>query len=272
MKPLARRASGLLAEFDEVTLEWIPRERNKHADRLANQAMDGAAGIAPKPTRTTSAAEPPSWSLPAGRPTRLVLVRHGSTDHSPQRLFSGRNQLALSELGRAQAAALAARFAGFDAAGMVSSPLPRTRQTAAAIASGLGIEFDDVDGLVETDFGAWEGLSLSEVREQWPEEYRSYSASGSGSPPHGESFDDVLRRVRRSRDELIRRFAGQTVLVVTHVTPIKTLLRLALDAPFQTMFRIHLDTASVSVVDYFENGATSVRLVNDTSHLAHLSA
>ena len=67
---------------------------------------------------------------------------------------------------------------------------------------------------------------------------------------------------------MIAKHPGSTVVVVTHVTPIKTLLRLALDAPVITMSRLHLDTASLSIVDYYADGTPSVRLVNDVSHLA----
>ena len=75
--------------------------------------------------------------------------------------------------------------------------------------------------------------------------------------------------MRRARGELIASHPGPTVVVVSHVTPIKTLLRLALDAPVTAHVpRMHLDTASVSIVDYFADGTPSVRLVNDTSHLA----
>ena len=270
MKPLARQASALLRGFEHVTLDWIPRERNTYADRLANQAMDAAAG---KPARAAAphhaAAEAPAWSPPSGSPTRLILLRHGSTDHSPRRVYSGHNDLPLSEAGQREASALARRAATFGAvAAVVSSPLPRARQTADAVAAALGRQVEESESFVEADFGAWEGLTGGAVRERWPAEHAAWLTSPAASPPQGESFDDVVRRVRRARDELIRRHPGQTIAVVSHVTPIKTLLRLALEAPFAAMFRIHLDTASVSIVDYFDNGESSVRLVNDTSHLA----
>ncbi len=73
--------------------------------------------------------------------------------------------------------------------------------------------------------------------------------------------------MRRARDELIRAHPGQTVVVVSHVTPIKTLLRLALDAPQSAMIRLHLDSASLSRVSYFADGSSSVGLFNDTAHL-----
>lgn len=77
----------------------------------------------------------------------------------------------------------------------------------------------------------------------------------------------MARRVAATRDRLVSRYAGRTVLVVTHVTPIKTLVRLALGAPPESLFRMELSAASVSAVAYYADGNASVRLLNDTSHL-----
>jgi len=225
------------------------------------------------------------WVPPHGTPTRLVLVRHGATERSAERRFSGSgDDVPLDARGEAQAAALARRFVAFsggradggtallagrpaalDDVVIVSSPLARAWRTAEVIAAGRPVRA--VAGLVEESFGAWEGATFAEARERWPEELAAWQASADAAPPGGESLAAVARRVRRARDEIIASAPGRTVLAVTHVTPIKTLLRLALDAPPTAMFRMHLDTASVSVIDYFADGSCSVRLVNDTSHL-----
>src|SRR5690242_1054253 len=134
LRPLAREAGELRQSFADVTFEWIPRERNKHADRLANEAMDAAAGIPPKPAPARSNGR--SWTPPSGPRTRVVLVRHGATEHSAERRLSGRNDLALVAAGQQQAAELAKRSFG-DIAAIVSSPLRRARETADAIAATL---------------------------------------------------------------------------------------------------------------------------------------
>ncbi len=265
LRPLAAEAAALRGRFADVSFEWVPREQNQHADRLANEAMDEAAGVS-RPT----ADSPPrgSWTPPTGTPTRLVLARHGSTRHSVDRRFSGRNDLPLTELGAHQADALARRAPSFgQVAAVVSSPLLRARETAGRVAAALGVAVRVVDELTETDFGAWEGATFAEVRQRWPAELDAWLASPDVAPPGGESFSDVTRRVRRARDGLIASAPGGTIVVVTHVTPIKTLVRLALDAPPSSMHRMHLDIASVSVADYYPDGLSSVRLLNDTSHL-----
>jgi probable phosphoglycerate mutase len=208
-----------------------------------------------------------NWVPPATGGSRLVLVRHGATRHSAERRFSGRNTLELDEHGVRQAQALAQRAPSWRPAAVVSSPLVRSMQTADVIAAELGLTVSTLDDLAEVDFGAWEGLTFGEARTSHPAELNAWLAAPDSAPPGGESFAQVADRVQRARKEILAAHAGDTVVVVTHVTPIKTLLRLALDAPPIAMFRIYLDTASVSIVDYFADGNCSVRLVNDTSHV-----
>ena len=268
MQPLAAEAKQLVASLGRVQWTWIPRERNKRADRLANIAMDTQAGKAPV-AQAPKPAAPPSWTGATGVPTRLILLRHGQTPLSVERRYSGRGDAQLTEEGRRQAAAAAQRLGKLtDVGAVVSSPLARAAQTARAVADALGVEPVTLDGLTETDFGAWEGLTFAEAAERDPELHGSWLADTSISPPGGgESFDTVHRRVRRCRDDLIARHGGSTIVVVSHVTPIKALLRMALDVGPSLLFRLHLDLASVSVAEFYPDGHASVRLVNDTSHL-----
>ncbi|MGW0175698.1 bifunctional RNase H/acid phosphatase [Rhodococcus sp. NPDC003322] len=275
MIPLARRAGELAAGFDVVTYTWIPRAQNSHADRLANEAMDGAAGVpadvpevAPVPAATEKTPTAPGWTGAVGKPTRLLLLRHGQTELSVERRYSGRGNPELTDVGRAQAAAAATRLGsrgGIEA--VVSSPLGRARQTAQAAADALGLEVVVHEGLTETDFGAWEGLTFREASERDPDLHRRWLGDTSVRPPGGESFDEVRVRVDAVRDDLTREHPGRNVLVVSHVTPIKTLLQLALDAGPALLYRLHLDLASLSIAEFYPDGGASVRLVNDTSHL-----
>ncbi|MFH8803468.1 bifunctional RNase H/acid phosphatase [Streptomyces sp. NPDC017936] len=347
MKPLAAEAARLLPP-GQVTYEWIPRERNKHADRLANEAMDagqrgeqwdagasraalgasapaapavpepsgppgdaaaGAArarealarGRAPGATAVTPAvapgpkadadlraartvAGPPAAPRPAerpsvgwasapdlGAPATFVLLRHGETPLTPEKRFSGSggSDPSLSDVGREQAERVAAALARRGTVQhVVASPLARTRETAAVVAARLGLEVTVDDGLRETDFGAWEGLTFGEVRERHPDDLNAWLADPEAEPTGGgESFAATAVRIAATRDKLAAAYAGRTVLLVTHVTPIKTLVRLALGAPPESLFRMELSAASLSVVAYYADGNASVRLLNDTSHL-----
>ena len=77
----------------------------------------------------------------------------------------------------------------------------------------------------------------------------------------------MANRVRRAQRRIIAEHGGDTVLVVSHVTPIKTLLRLALDAGQGILYRLHLDLASLSIAEFYPDGVASVRLVNQTAYL-----
>jgi broad specificity phosphatase PhoE len=224
----------------------------------------GAAGLASAQT-----GPPAAWTGAKGTPTRMLLVRHGQTEFSGQRRYSGRGNPALTEIGLRQAAAAAARLStveGVDA--VVSSPLSRARQTADAIGAATGAPVTELAELVETDFGDWEGLTFAEASTRDAEAHRAWLADPSVPTPGGESFDQVHERVAVARDKIVAEYGGATVVVVSHVTPIKTLLRIGLDAGPSVLFRLHLDLASLSIVEFYPDGNTSVRLVNDTTHLA----
>jgi probable phosphoglycerate mutase len=296
MKPLALEAGRVFAP-GQVTYEWIPREQNKRADRLANEAMDSGASAssvrslsaadaklsvadagklssadAEADVRAAKAVASPGWA-PAdmGAPATFVLLRHGETPLTPQKRFSGSGGTdpSLSDIGREQARRAAEALAARGTIQhILTSPLTRTRQTAAAVAERLGIEVTVEDGLIETDFGAWEGLTFGEVRERYPDDLNTWLSDPEAEPTGGgESFAATATRIAATRDKLVAAYAGRTVLLVTHVTPIKTFVRLALGAPPESLFRMELSAASLSAVAYYADGNASVRLLNDTSHL-----
>ncbi len=282
MKPLAMRANRL-APFG-TTFTWMPRAENAHADRLANEALDGLRDehglkeapptAAPKTTTTTATAtQTRGWGPPRGKPTTLVLVRHGVTDATTGKLFSGglgSTNPSLNEEGRDQARAtgewLAPMADTFDA--LVTSPVRRTRETAEIVAKFLDLEITEEPGLAEMEFGSWDGLSFTEVREKWPDELSAWLGDLDSAPHGGESFRSVEKRVLEGKDRLLASYAGQTVVVVSHVTPIKTLVAEALGAPLDSVYRMELAPASVSVVSYFHVGPdgdipmASLRLYN----------
>jgi len=151
---------------------------------------------------------------------------------------------------------------------IVCSPLGRARQTAEAVAEATGGSVVTHPGLIETDFGTWEGLTFAEAAQRDPEIHRAWVSDSSKAPPGGESFDIVHHRVRRVRDELISTHGGATIILVSHVTPIKLVLRDALEATDGLLHRLFLDAAGISVVDFWPDGGIAVRTVNDTAHLA----
>jgi probable phosphoglycerate mutase len=315
MKPLAERARGLFPA-NGVVFTWVPRSQNKHADRLANQALDAAArgevwsakvlpaAAQPGASAGPAAAGPPdrsstqlaafetgtdrhgaaAWAVPAagasadlGQPTRLLLLRHGSTALTGEKRFSGLGgDPELIPEGLAQAGAAARRFATADGSGdprygridaIITSPLRRTQQTAYAVAGAAGIEPRVEDGFRELDCGAFEGLTFGEARARFPDQLAAFLGSTANPAPGGESVEQVAARAAVARDRALARFPRKTVLIVTHVTPIKTLLCQALGAPLDSVHRMELAAASLSVIDYYGDGVANVRCINDTAHL-----
>ena len=281
MKELALKAQAIARDFDAISYTWIPRAENSEADALANQAMDAGAAGAPigivaggedeaeegtdGKTHTTC---PTSWNGATTEPTRLILLRHGQTEMSAARQYSGRSNPPLTQLGTQQAAGAARRLAvrgGIDA--IVASPLTRTMETARACGDALGLPVASVDGLIELDFGEWDGLTFAQAHEANPEAHSAWLSDTSIVPPGGESLDAAYQRISAVKGELCRDYAGKTVLVVSHVTPIKALLRMALGAGPSLFHCLHLDLASISIAEFYADGPTVVRLVNDTSHL-----
>ncbi|HEY9523672.1 MAG TPA: bifunctional RNase H/acid phosphatase [Thermopolyspora sp.] len=210
------------------------------------------------------------WVPPPSRPaTSILLLRHGETPLSVDRRFSGAGDPELTARGTAQAEAAAAMLSRepYRIDVIVSSPLKRAQQTAQAVAARTGLDVIVEDGLRENDFGAWEGHTFAEVRERWPGELTDWLADTSVAPPGGESFEQTARRVQAATARLLDDHPGKVILAVSHVTPIKTMLRFALLAPAAALYRMHLDVACLSVIDFYPDGPAVVRSMNDTSHL-----
>jgi probable phosphoglycerate mutase len=289
LRPLAAEAAALVGRFDSVRFQWVPREQNRAADSLANAAMDGkplpatdlaasmpSATSAPASTQSSAVTEAPaglrpSWSPPSSElATRLVLVRHGETEFTAERRYSGRGDVELSPRGEEEADAVAMRLATVvgSAPAVVTSPLARCRRTAEAIASRLGgVPIEVEADLIECDFGDWEGLTFADVKKRWPAELAAWLDSPEVAPPGGESFRAVAARVNAAVVKLLATYPGQTVIVVSHVSPIKLILKDALAGSDAFLHRMFLDPAGISLVDMWPDGGVAVRTVNDTSHL-----
>ncbi|MDF9715818.1 bifunctional RNase H/acid phosphatase [Nocardioides sp. ChNu-153] len=279
MQALAREASGLAPPGTRWT--WVPRAENAYADRLANEALDGtrsgvehlaapAAGDAlqqevdagAQEARddapvATAPAPARGWS-PGGATTTLVLVRHGVTAHTQRKSFSGGLASAnppLTDEGRAQVRATADWLAPLAerVTAVVTSPVRRTRESAEIVAERLGTGAPrEEPGFAEMEFGAWDGSTFAEVAERDRAGLDAWLGSLDARPGGtGESFRTVERRVLDGLRRLLAEHAGGTVVVVSHVTPIKVLVAHALGAPLEAVFRMELAPASVTVVGHF---------------------
>ena len=273
LQPLAIKAQGLAPFGTEWT--WVPRAQNAAADALANNALDGVdIPLTPAPAGAPAAIEKePSdlqkalqgWGPQAEPPTQLIFLRHGETPHTAEKRFSGSggDNPGLSDTGRAQALAAAeylARIGGVDA--LVVSPMRRTRETAEAVADKLGLEAIVDEGWQEVDFGDWDGHTFAEIQQKWPDAMNAWLDSTAVAPPGGDSFDTCARRARSARDGLLARYPGKTVVVVTHVTPIKLMVRSVLQAPMASLFRMELRPATLTEIHWYADGLASLRSFN----------
>jgi broad specificity phosphatase PhoE/ribonuclease HI len=293
MRPLAMEANRLAtSRRGGTTYTWVPREQNKHADRLANEALDGKrsgitwlSGEHAHPAADEEAdsaveeAQSPEgqrsiraevsgyrgWSPPGGPVTTLILVRHGATSLTAEKRFSGGlagSNPGLTDEGRAQVREVADWLAPIGEAVdvVVTSPVCRTRESAEIVAERLGATLVEEPGFAEMEFGSWDGMTFAEVRDRRPAEIDAWLGHLDVAPGGGETFREVEKRVEDALSRVLETYAGKTVVVVSHVTPIKILVAHAVDAPLSALFRMELSTASVSVVSFFgEPGSDGIR-------------
>ncbi len=304
MRDLAKQARAVMPP-GQVTYVWVPRAENAAADALVNEMIDAALagtggsirrldGVAAEDELAEdvvgsievehsraviqeAAAKPPrvviGWANSAP-PTYTVMARHGATELSLEKRFSGRGgfDAPLARLGEQQAEALAFELATRrDIERIIASPLLRTRQTAQIVADALGLPVEVMDGFAECGFGDWDGHTFAEVRERWPLELEEWLASTSVAPPGGESFEACQARVLSARRDLVERYPGERVLVVAHVTPIKVMVAHAVGAPLDSLYRMELPPCSLSALAWFPDGNSSMFSFAEASHLREIN-
>lgn len=304
MRELAKRARAVMPP-GQVTYTWVPRAQNALADALVNEMIDSALGGGMTPIRRVDGmsaedvlaedivgsievehsravvqdaiARPPrvmvGWA-DLGAPTFTVMARHGATELSLEKRFSGTGgfDAPLADLGRAQADALAQELLERESIDrIVSSPLLRTRQTAQVIADRLGLPVEIMDGFAECAFGDWDGHTFAEVRDRWPLELDEWLGSTEVAPPGGESFSACQARVLRARGDVVKAYPGERVLVVAHVTPIKVMVAHAVGAPLDSLYRMELPPCSLSTLAWFPDGNASMFSFAEASHMRSLN-
>jgi broad specificity phosphatase PhoE len=203
-----------------------------------------------------------------GMTTRFILVRHGRTAWNREVRFRGREDLPLDEAGLEQAEAAGRRIAAtWSVSAVYTSPLLRARQTAQAIAQNLGLAPQPLEGLLDLDYGRWQGLSPQEVEQRYGDLYPAWLRSPQTVRfPGGESLAQVRERALAAVLELARRHPGETVVLVGHQAVNKVLLCAVLGLDDSHFWRIEQDTGAINVFEY-RGGTFVVTLLNDTCHL-----
>jgi len=200
--------------------------------------------------------------------TKIILVRHGHVEGiSPER-FRGRADLALTPEGLRQAEATARRIeASWTPAALYASPLSRCRATAEAIGRPFGLTPTPVPGLMDIDYGEWQGLTPDEVGRKWPEMLDTwYRAPHWAAIPGGESLQDVLTRTVAALRDVIGRHPRDTVVLVGHDSVNRVILLHALDLPLSRYRRLGQDPGAINEIEFSKDEFT-VRSVNGIDHL-----
>lgn len=192
---------------------------------------------------------------PKPKPTTVILVRHGQTPTTGDVLPGRARGLHLSDAGRQQAEAAAARIGTVvkQVAAVYSSPLERAKETAAPIAKRMGVKVTVERGLLECDFGEWTGGRLKELSKR--PEWRTVQRYPSGFRfPDGESFAEMQTRIVDALARLRQRHPGETIVAVSHADPIKAAVADAVGTHLDLFQRIVISPCSLSTIVYGDSG------------------
>lgn len=187
----------------------------------------------------------------------IYLVRHGRTALNAAGLLQGRVDEPIDEVGVRQLTQVGERLAvEAPGAAVISSPLLRARQSSALLASAVGVSDVDVDERwIELDYGVFDAMPVADVP---PDIWQSWRTDPEFRPEGGESFAELDDRVHQACDELAVRFAGADVIVVSHVSPIKSAVAWSLGADPAIAHRSRLGQAAICRIDISRNGPVLV--------------
>lgn len=304
MRRLAIEARELATRIEQaggsVDYAWIPRADNAVADALSNDGMDGetvrrdhwrTSGSvgAQADSSDSSPAEPavvevaeqvvlstdesPASPPDAGKPARILLVRHGVTAFTEQGRLDGRGGAdpSLSERGVEQAKraaqGVAERVAGVDGVHVVTSSLARAKETGGAVADALGVPTTVDADWDEQAFGHWDGMSMRDLVTAFPEQLQQMRVEDDFSVEGGESHGQLAERVVAAFERAVELAGpGGTVVVATHRKPIMVVLQHVLGLTTERSWRLAAAPASLTGVEVWADGVMSVAFTNDTHH------
>ncbi len=205
--------------------------------------------------------------------TRFILVRHGQTawNEGESERLRGRADIELDDAGVWQAKATAEKLARWQIAAVHSSPLRRAMSTAGIVARPLNLKVQPLEGLVDIDYGRWQGLSLQEAAADDNRLYHLWLESPElVTFPNGESLEQVRQRVLGAVEGLVPEHAGQTVVLVSHKVVCKVLLCGLLGLGNSHFWQVQQDLCAVNIFEAIGDGFWIVK-INDTCHLREVA-
>jgi broad specificity phosphatase PhoE len=202
--------------------------------------------------------------------TEIVLVRHAQTALNRDGRIRGRMDPPLDDYGLAQARETARHVARrWQVCAVYSSPLRRAKQTARAIAEAQGLEAHPIKGLLDLDFGEWNGLSVAEARSQYPNLHRAWNEKPhTVCFPRGEGLVDVQRRVVHGISDIVSEHGDETVCMVGHSVVNRVIVCTVLGISLEAFWRFGQGTCAVNLFAVDRDGKMTLNLLNDTYHVA----
>lgn len=199
--------------------------------------------------------------------TTLFLVRHGRTGWNKEQIFRGTKDVPLDAVGKDEALLVGERLKGERIRAVYSSPLSRAKETAQAIAEFHNLEVQCLEDLADLHFGEWEGLSLKEVKEQYPDLYQEWlKAPQQITFPGGEGLNAVRSRAREAVEGIMARHPQEAVALVSHRVVLKVLICTLLGLDNSHFWNIAQDTTAINCFHH-RNGTWICNFLNDTCHL-----
>jgi broad specificity phosphatase PhoE len=200
---------------------------------------------------------------------KLILARHGETEWNVEKVFRGRADVNLNEVGIKQAELLGKHLCNWELEAIYSSPVKRALDTANIVARYMEVAVCIAEGLTDFDFGEWQSLSEQEVKRLYPAILNDWQSSPHKvRMPGGENLDDVKKRTAEVVDEVLSRHHGN-VLLVSHRVVLKVLICSLLGLDNSHFWNISQDVCGLTIFDYVD-GRFVLTKHNDTSHLREL--
>jgi len=187
--------------------------------------------------------------------TRCLLLRHGETDYPRNRYYcDSREDPPLNKIGLKQAKNWGKFLKDIPLAAIYVSPSRRTRETAEMATKDGSLNLMAMKDLQERGFGTWEGLTTKKIREDMPDEWQALKDDLLNfHPPGGESLRDFSARVNDIMQLLLLRHPGQTILIATHVGPIRMIVSAALGVPLENHKRLVVGYCTITEIEYTES-------------------
>jgi len=183
--------------------------------------------------------------------TLVIFARHGECEGNIKELFRGRTDFPLNQRGIAQAQYLGQELQNFSINNIYSSPLKRAKQTAEAIGEKCGIKINIENRFNNMELGTWEGLKKTKIAEEYPEEWRLWMSNPEALKMNGvETLCSVQKRAKECLEELVLENKDKTMVIVSHRAVLKPLIAACLNISPPYFWKVHLDTASYSLLSY----------------------